>query len=81
MKDFFETRFIETCDRNGNIHIIRAKRSVNIAFGKIQGYGNWIYKTVDGHSIKASTTDDSLMLYPGNIRLMPMKKNAEVAAK
>ena len=52
MKDYSETCFIETCDRNGKIYIIRAKRVVMIAFGQIQSYGKWIYKTVEGLSVR-----------------------------
>jgi hypothetical protein len=75
MKDYSEICFIETCDRNGKIYIIRAKRVVMIAFGQIQNYGKWIYKTVEGLSVRPSSVDDTFMLYPGNIRLMPMPKN------
>jgi len=81
MKDFSEVQYIETCDRNGKIYIIRAKRAVYIAFGQIQNYGKWIYKTVEGLSVRKSTTDDTFMLYPGNIRLMPMDKKFAVSAK
>jgi len=81
MKDYSEVQYIETCDRNGKIYIIRAKRAVFIAFGTIQNYGKWIYKTVEGLSVRKSTTDDTFMLFPGNIRLMPMEKKTQVATK
>lgn len=78
MKDYAEVRYFETRDRNGDVYILRAERAVVIAFGQVHKYGPWSYKTVDGKSVRPSTVDDTFMLYPGNIRLMPVER--EVAA-